>query len=162
MGGTARRTPRLRQQRDGPRSKVVAIPSGTHGATHSLEQLVSPDGVDLYLVFCRLESVPTGGDTVASLVDELVGAGSDEAQLMERLSSASAVGELLDPNPRMYRRTERRIHRVDAEFPKLTGADVPAWPRKGLTYVRYGLDLREAGTPLEDQDGILLLESLGA
>jgi hypothetical protein len=121
--------------------KSTRVRAGYEVEIHSLDQLTAPPEAQLYLVFNRLEEVPVAGDSIGSLVDALVSGGADSHALVERIAALSATSELLDPSPRRFRLLERQVYAADEDFPRLSVGDVRGWPKPGVTYVHYGLDL---------------------
>ena len=118
---------------------------------HSLDQLTPAPGARLFLVFNRLEEAQPDGASVGSLVDALVRAGSDSVALVERIASVSATPELLDPSPRRFRLLERQVYAIEEGFPGISVDDVRGWPRTGVTYIRYGLDLAASSGLLDSE-----------
>jgi hypothetical protein len=118
---------------------------------HALDQLEAPDGVDLFVVFFRVEEVPSGGENIGSVVTKLLASGCPSIPLFERLTTLGVRTEDLEPS-NSIRMIDCAYFRVDAAFPRLQTADVAGWPKTGIPYLRYGIDLAAAPPPLTGDD----------
>jgi hypothetical protein len=127
--------------------KASASRSARTVEVHSLEQLQAAAGVDLFLVFYRFEAIPVGGLTINSLITELLAAGCPSIELFDRLTTLGVRSDDLD-NSDSVRLLDRAFYRVDDVFPRLLPGDIAGWPRSGIPFVRYGVDLAEAPAPL--------------
>jgi hypothetical protein len=107
----------------------------------------------LHLYWIRLESAPSGGQSLNSLVDEALRLCDDEGDLRNRLS---AVGYHDVDRPHYDRSSfvvaEERRYDVGPEFPRLTGGELlDAGLPINVTDVHYTADLSsEPPLPISD------------
>ena len=102
--------------------KATTDHNRVRAAIHGLSQLVPPEGASLYLHAERLEVTGLSGDTVPSLLDDLVASGVGRRDLLARLTARGC-----DSGDRFYATTgmttlETRTVLVDEHFPALTAA----------------------------------------
>lgn len=104
---------------------------------HGLEQMEAPEGGDLYLAWFRLERVPGGSVDVPGLVEVLRRFLGGSPALYSRLT---AMGWRHDNSSEAvsFEIRERRIFRVDDDFPRLVpGMFPPGLPSSRVRNVRY-------------------------
>jgi hypothetical protein len=144
--------------------KATMAREGRFTEIHGDRQLEPPDGGILYLSFHRYERVPVGGNSIPDQIDLALNSGIDRQRLLALVAQAGYDSRDSEAY-RAFRfsRTEFRVYRVDASFPKLT----PASFAGGVTpervgEVRYVIDLEgEPPVPLSESAIEGLLESLG-
>jgi hypothetical protein len=103
---------------------------------HGLEQLESPAGGTLHLAWFRLERVPEGSVSVAALVETLRRFIGGSPALYSRLEEAGWRPET--PGEAMaFEIRERRIFRVDEDFPRLVPAMFTQAPSSRVRKLRY-------------------------
>ena len=87
---------------------------------HGEDQLEAPEGGSLHLHFVRLEEVPSGGDTVRSVVDDLLSVGAATDRLFEALTAAGLpVSELAATDDVSFEVRERLTLPIDAQTPRI-------------------------------------------
>lgn len=110
---------------------------------HGEDQLVPPDGGDLYLHLVRLEQVPGGGRSVSSLIDELLTAGAPTELLFEAVTAAGVpVAQLAATNGVTFDVRERLTVPVDDQTPRIVPATFVGGSRPGgVVDISYVIDL---------------------
>jgi hypothetical protein len=109
---------------------------------HGLWQLLVPDDGDLHLAFIRLERVPGGSLSIATIVRRLASLGLSVSTLAEVLVDAG-IGDMAgEPANVAYELREWTWYLVGPGFPRIVpdsfpGATLPA----GVTDISYGIDL---------------------
>lgn len=110
---------------------------------HGLTQLEEPRGGTLHLIVINVEESPGNGESVASLVEQVVLAGVNRYDLYRRLLHVGITSDMLAQlhEPR-WSITTKHIYRVDDTFPRLTQASfvAGALPR-GVIGLNYTIDL---------------------
>ena len=87
---------------------------------HGEDQLEPPDNGTLHLHFVRLEEVPGTGETVQSLVDDLLSAGAPSVRLFLALAASGIpVAELSASADVAFDIRERLTLPVDADMPRV-------------------------------------------
>lgn len=87
---------------------------------HGEDQLEAPEGGSLHLHFVRLEEVPSGGETVYSVVDDLLSVGAVTDRLFEGLTAAGIpLSELAATDDVSFVVRERLTLPIDAETPRI-------------------------------------------
>lgn len=110
---------------------------------HGEDQLLAPEGGELYVHFVRLEQVPGGGRTVSSLVDELLTAGVQAEPLFEAIAAAGVpVAQLPATNDITFDVRERVTLPVNDEMPKIIPSSFYGDRRpEGVVDISYVVDL---------------------
>ena len=122
--------------------KTTTTRVGTFVQIHGLWQMLEPEGGELHLALVRLEKVPGGRVSIASLMQRLNELGVPPGDLAENLEDAG-FGELNSEASTMtYEIRAREWFRVDADFPRIVpssfgGGGLPP----GVTDISYGIDL---------------------
>lgn len=135
--------------------KSTMTSEGRSVRIHGLDQLGHPVGGALQLVWFRLERTSASdGRGFVELIERALELCDDESALMNLLSAAGYRPTDVD----FYREVrfsiaEERWYAVDAEFPKLTAADlIAAGIPVGVTDVAYTIDLSsEPPVPLDEE-----------
>lgn len=137
------------QRHDLRRGSVALEVKGTSAAMgrvvsiHGLRQLEPPEDGKLYLGFVRLEQVPGGPVTIATLIDTLRELGVPAHQIHAGLDERGLPPGV--PMDASFELSDRAVYAVGSEFPALTPALFPgAAVPPGLGDVRYSLDLDAA------------------
>lgn len=110
---------------------------------HGEDQLVPPDGGELFLHFVRVEEVPGAGSSVMTAVDRLLEMGVDTEQLFASLENAGiAPADLRATDEVRFDLRERFTLPVDDHMPRIVpemfvAGGVPA----GITDLTYRIDL---------------------
>ena len=135
-------------------AKTTIASEGRQVRVHGLDQLEPPEGGELFLVFQRLESLPSGGATVPELVERACCLGH-AATILGRLE---LVGYRADDAERYGRVTFNQVEElwfeVDDAMPRLVkGAFKEDAVPAGIDEIHYTLDLMRAA-PLHDTDRI--------
>jgi hypothetical protein len=87
---------------------------------HGEDQLQAPPGGTLHLHFVRLEEVPSGGETVRSIVDDLLSAGAATDRLFQALAAAGVpLAELSASHDVAFDVRERLTLPIDADTPRI-------------------------------------------
>ena len=110
---------------------------------HGEDQLLEPDGGVLFLHLVRLEEVPDGGRSVASVVDEILAAGAPARSVFEALAAAGVpVADLAAAGNVRFDVRERITFPVDGATPRIVPASFVGGERPvGVTDVAYRIDL---------------------
>lgn len=110
---------------------------------HGEDQLVAPEGGELFLHFVRLEQVPGSGRTVSSLVDELLTLGVPAEQLFDALSAGGVpVAQLAASSDIAFDVRERLTLPVNDQMPKVVPSSFASGRRpKGVIDISYVIDL---------------------
>ena len=109
---------------------------------NGLDQLAAPAGGTLHLLFTRLERVPGGANTLASLVEQLTELEIPKGDLLDLLED---MGHSPDTRSTAFETRESRLYAVEGTFPRMTresfaGGACPA----GVSAVTYSVDLDHA------------------
>jgi hypothetical protein len=87
---------------------------------HGEDQLDAPEGGSLHLHFVRLEEVPSGGESLPAIVDDLLSAGAVADVLFEALTAAGVpVSELAEAADITFEVRERLTLVVDEMVPRI-------------------------------------------
>ncbi len=107
------------------------------------DQLEAPDGGTLHLHFVRLEEVPGGGRSVASLVDDLLSEGVPAEPLFDALSAVGIpIPELPATSDTGFEVRERFTVPIDDDFPRIVRASFLAGTLPlGVADLSYVIDL---------------------
>jgi hypothetical protein len=110
---------------------------------HGEDQLVPPEGGELYLHLVRLEEVPDGGESVTSLVDSILSLGAPVADLFDAMLAAGIPPADLPAAARVsFDVLERITFPVDDRTPRIVPETFAAGARPaGILDVTYRLDL---------------------
>lgn len=116
-------------------SRVVTI--------HGEDQLVEPDGGELYLHMVRLEEAPDAGQSVSTLVDSLLGAGVIAEDLFTALAAVGVPpADLPHADHVRFEVRERLTIPVDTECPRIVPETFVGGARPvGVVDVAYRIDL---------------------
>lgn len=108
---------------------------------HGLDQLEAPEGGSLHLVWMRMEHVPEGSITVATLVENLRRLLGGSPALYTRLTYAGWRPDSAAEHVAFEFR-ERQVYAVGEDFPRLTSSMLPGGhPPVGVSDVRYSVQL---------------------
>jgi hypothetical protein len=132
---------------------------------HGEDQLEAPEGGTLHLHLVRLEEVPDGGRSVASVVDELLSVGVNAEALFSALSAAGIpITELAATAEVLFEVRERLTIPVDDSTPRITPASFVAGARPtGVVDIIYTIDLDQVrARALDDGAYAELISALGA
>ncbi|MET9498858.1 PD-(D/E)XK motif protein [Streptomyces sp. NPDC006552] len=143
--------------------KATTTAEGRRPRIHGLDQLETPDGGSLHLVWFRLAPSANSGASLPDLVDRALELCDDEAAVRHLLSKAGCQASDVEH----YRDTrfvvaEERWYRVSEDFPRLTArqlrqAGVPVT----VLDVEYSIDLSgKHPEPLDDEGAAEALELL--
>ena len=106
---------------------------------NGLTQLVAPQGGTLHLLFTRLERVPGGSITLASLVSQLVALGISRSDLLEILED---LGHSPDQQSTAFEERETCLYAVNNTFPRIVqGSFAGGAAPVGVSNVTYSVDL---------------------
>lgn len=110
---------------------------------HGEDQLLPPEGGQLYVHFVRLEQVPGGRRTVSSLVDELLTAGVPTESLFDAIAAAGVpVAQLAATNDIAFDVRERVTLPVNDAMPKIIPSSFYEGRRPdGVVDLSYVVDL---------------------
>lgn len=87
---------------------------------HGEDQLEAPQDGSLHLHFVRLEEVPSGGETVQSLVDDLLSSGATADRLFDALAAAGMpLAELAASSDTSFQVRERLTLTIDEHAPRI-------------------------------------------
>ena len=116
-------------------SRVVTI--------HGEDQLLEPDGGELYLHLVRLEDVPEGGHSVSDVVDKILAAGAPARTVFEALTAAGVPpADLAATADVRFDVRERVTFPVDAGTPRVVPASFSTGTRPvGVIDLSYRIDL---------------------
>jgi putative PD-(D/E)XK family protein DUF4420 len=125
-------------------------------------QLDAPPGLDLYLHFARLETVPAGGNRLWDLYTSILQAGVPHGEMQRKLADASLDDSVIQDDQRRYRVLETRLYPVDRTFPKIVPASfVGGQLPPGTLQLRYVIDISgEPPMPLDAQARVSILRRL--
>jgi hypothetical protein len=132
---------------------------------HGIDQLEEPPNASLYLYWTRLEVGIDRGESLRQIVERLLDLVRDPADLEQKLRNSGydfAAPEIYETP--LLTELERRLYRVDGDFPKLTraslvGGELP----HGVLSVEYVIDLSgDQPESLEQSDVDRLLDDLAA
>lgn len=123
--------------------KMTRSHTTRHVTIHGEDQLLAPDGGELWLHLVRLEEVPGGGRSVASVVDELLAEGAATEPLFEAISAAGVpIAELAATSAVTFDVRERLTVPVDEGTPRIVPASFVGGSRpQGVLDVSYRVDL---------------------
>jgi hypothetical protein len=107
---------------------------------HGEDQLERPESGTLHLHFVRLEEVPSGGESLQSVVDDLLSAGAATDRLFEALAAAGIpLAELSASGDVTFDVRERLTLPIDADTPRIVASSFLGGARPlgvlELTYV---------------------------
>lgn len=110
---------------------------------HGEDQLLVPDGGQLYLHFVRIEEVPGGGRSISSLVDELLTAGVHTETLFDKMADAGIpVAQLEATADIAFDVRERLTLPVDDTMPRIIPSSFAGGHRpSGVVDISYVIDL---------------------
>jgi hypothetical protein len=131
---------------------------------HGADQLDAPDEGLLYLHFVRLEEVPAGGESVATLVDRLLTAGVSAEGLYAGVSASGvSITDLPATASVCFEVRERFTIRVDDSTPRIIPASfVDRAVPTGVVDLNYAIDLDHVSNRAISQDDYRRLsETLG-
>lgn len=131
-------------------AKTTIASEGRKVRVHGLDQLEAPAESELFVVFQRLETAPSGGTTISELVERVCSMG-EAAVILGRL-------ELVGYRPQDAERyahvtfniVEELWFRVDSTLPRLVADSfVGGAPPRGIDEIHYTLDLAQTA-PVHD------------
>jgi hypothetical protein len=110
---------------------------------HGEDQLERPEDGFLYLHFVRLEEVPSGGETVQSLIDDLLSSGATADRLFEALTAAGIpVAELAATSDTSFQVRERLTLPIDDEAARIVPSSFVGGARpSGVVDLSYVISL---------------------
>jgi hypothetical protein len=132
---------------------------------HGHDQLDAPANGSLYLALLQLEEVPSGGEAVPDLVQELTALGCDQYELLRRLARLNITQETLAAVSNMrFRVLTTNIYRVDDSFPRITSSSfVGGRLPNGVIGLTYQIDVSSAPPyPIQPGDVAALYSDLTA
>lgn len=120
--------------------KTTRAHTGREVTIHGEDQLEAPENGSLYLHFVRLEEVPSGGETVQSLVDDLLSSGATADRLFKALTAAGIpLAELAASSDTSFEVRERLTLPIDDHAPRIVACSFVGGARPigvlDLTYV---------------------------
>ncbi len=123
--------------------KTTRAHTGYRVTIHGEDQLLPPDGGDLYLHIVRLESVHHGQLRMTAVVDELLDAGVSAEQLFHALASSGIpVVDLPATDGTRFEVLERVTLPVDDHTPRIIPASFTGGKRpEGVVDLAYVIDL---------------------
>ncbi|MGN7246800.1 PD-(D/E)XK motif protein [Janibacter anophelis] len=95
------------------------------------------------------------GQSLGHMVDRAVSLGVPRLALNDRLANFGFVAGMVGDDDRRMSVARLRTWTIDASFPALTGADVPASTLSAIVGVTYALDLTQIGEPSIDDWDVL-------
>lgn len=110
---------------------------------HGHDQLDPPLDGNLHLIALQIEETPAGGESLNDIVNSLVSAGVNQAEIYGKLARLGFFPEtLMLIDDQRFGLVEQRIYLVNNEFPRITGSSFVggALPR-GVISLSYQLDL---------------------
>ena len=121
---------------------------------HGADQLEAPHDGALYLHFVRLEEVPAGGESVATLIDRLLASGvSAEALYAGVHASGVSIADLPATASVCFEVRERFTLLVTNDTPRITPASfIDGTVPKGVIDLTYSIDLDQASDRAISQD----------
>lgn len=110
---------------------------------HGEDQLEPPENGTLHLHFVRLEEVPSGGETVQSLVDDLLSAGAATDRLFPALAAAGIpLAELSASGDVAFDIREQLTLPIDADTPRIVPSSFVGGARPvGVLDITYAISL---------------------
>ena len=132
---------------------------------HGEDQLLAPDGGQLYLHLVRLEEVPGGGRSVSSLVDELLTAGVPTETLFDKIAAAGLpVAQVAATTGIAFDVRERLTLPVDDTMPRIIPSSFSGGHRPGgVVDISYVIDLdRCLGSALPEPAYTDLMKTIAA
>jgi hypothetical protein len=135
--------------RRGPRAievKTTRSHTSRDVTIHGEDQLEAPSEGALHLHFVRLEEVPSGGESVASVVDDLLSTGVAADALFHALAAAGIpIAELSATGDVSFEVRERLTVPVDDELPRIVPESFAAGARPtGVLDLSYVISLDHA------------------
>jgi hypothetical protein len=126
---------------------------------HGEDQLDAPLGGSLHLHFVRLEEVPSGGESVATVVDELLSVGVAADRLYEALGACGIpVAELASTGDVSFDVRERVTIPVDGDTPRIVpGSFVGGARPTGVLDLSYVISLDHSMQRVLSGEGYLEL-----
>lgn len=123
--------------------KTSRAHTGYRVTIHGEDQLLPPDGGQLYLHFVRLELVHGGPLTLTALVDELLEAGVPAEQLFRSLTASGVPAvDLAATEKTTFDLLERMTLPVEDQTPRIVPASFRAGQRpRGVVDISYVIDL---------------------
>lgn len=123
--------------------KVILAAAGHVVSIHGVEQLAAPQPGDLHLHLVRLEAVPGGGHSVASLVEDILDAGAAADDLYRRLADAGIAADQVPATRSVtFDIRERLTIPVDDKTPRIVPASfTTGHTAPGVSEVVYRTDL---------------------
>lgn len=110
---------------------------------HGHDQLEPPQDGSLYLVLLQVEEAPSGGESLANIVQGIIALGGDSYQLMRRLAYLDVTATVLTQINGMQFLVRRcDVYRVDESFPRIVSQSFSTGtlPR-GVVSLTYQIDL---------------------
>lgn len=122
---------------------------------HGEDQLDNPIGGFLYLHFVRLEEVPSAGETLPSVIDDLLSSGAAADRLFEALAASGIpVSELDATGEFSFEVRERLTVPVDDQSPRIVpGSFVGGARPTGVLNLSYVISLDHFLDRALDRDG---------
>ena len=116
---------------------------------HGEDQLDPPPNGSLHLHFVRLEEVPSGGESVATLVDELLSGGVVADRLFEALAATGVPpAELSATGDVSFEVRERLTVPIDDQTPRIVPASfIGGAPPTGVLDLSYVISIDHALDP---------------
>lgn len=128
---------------------------------HGHDQLEEPDDGELYLALIKAEEVPSQGESISDLVDQLIAVGCNRVKLMQALSRLGLTIDLIpECDDLRFKLTEFALYLVDDQFPKVTSASFEDGRLpNGIKDIVYKIDLsRQPPYPLSEDSKERILE----
>lgn len=132
---------------------------------NGLSQLEAPPDGILHLVVIHIEETPGSGNSLASLVENVVLAGINRYDLYRRLLQVGITSDMLEQlHEPQWSITARHLYHVNDAFPRLTRAsfvtgDLP----RGVVSLNYTIDLTTPPpAPLSEGEEAAVLAKLAA
>lgn len=135
--------------------KSTASHEGRRVRISSLDQLDPGLAESLYLVVAHLWEDVTG-ESIDDILSDLVSLGVPPRGLMSKVARVGYVHEQPQENPKRYGVRSLQMWRVDDSFPGLRRSDFSEDRIKGVTGLRYNLDLDVAPPPVTDEESQLM------
>ena len=154
----------FRRGSDALEVKMTRAHTSRQVTIHGEDQLEPPEGGQLFLHFVRLEETPDEGESLPSVVDEIlaleVTAEAMYRSLGEAGMSATHLSALADVR---FQVRERFTVPVDTDTPRIVPGSFASGARpKGVVELSYAIDLdREVDRSLPDADYAQLVRRLG-
>lgn len=143
--------------------KTTTKREGRFFEVHGIEQLMTPEGGNLYLATMKIEEVPNGVESVPGLIDSICNLGVDCNKFFMKLAE---IEYYLDCNEEysklQFEIKENRLYFIDDDFPRIVpDSFVKGFLPQNIVKIYYTLDLTvEPPYAITESEIITLYEQL--